>query len=130
MKTSLTLSILAAYNFLMGVLMLFLPGKMALSMIGAKRATENPDLEQMATMFHYGLAPALLMIGLILIMIRTCDVETAKKSLLAYVIATAVLLTLFFTVFSTSTVMDFSVEMAVPDMLAFTLALFGYLKAK
>ena len=130
MKTSLTLSILAAYNTLMGVLMLFLPGKMALSMIGAKRATENPDLEQMATMFHYGLAPALLMIGLILIMIRTCDVETAKKSLLAYVIATAVLLTLFFTVFSTSTVMDFSVEMAVPDMLAFTLALFGYLKAK
>ena len=130
MKTSLTLSILAAYNTLMGVLMLFLPGKMALSMIGAKRATENPDLEQIATMFHYGLAPALLMIGLILIMIRTCDVETAKKSLSAYVIATAVLLTLFFTVFSTSTVMDFSVEMAVPDMLAFTLALFGYLKAK
>ena len=130
MKTSLILSILGAYNALMGVLMLFFPDKMAITMIGANRAKENPDLEQMATMFHYGLAPALLMIGLILIMIRTCDVETAKKSLLAYVIATAVLLTLFFTVFSTSTVMDFSVEMAVPDMLAFTLALFGYLKAK
>ena len=130
MKTSLTLSILGAYNALMGFLMLFVPDIMAITMIGASRAEENPDLEQMATMFHYGLAPALLMIGLILIMIRTCDVETAKKSLLAYVIATAVLLTLFFTVFSTSTVMDFSVEMAVPDMLAFTLALFGYLKAK
>ena len=130
MKTSLTLSILGAYNALMGVLMLFFPGKMALTMIGANRAAENPDLEQMATMFHYGLAPALLMIGLILIMIRTCDMETARRSLLAYVIATAVLLTLFFTVFSGSTVMDFSVEMAAPDMLAFTLALFGYLKAK
>jgi len=130
MKTSLTLSILGAYNALMGILMLFLPGKMALTMIGANRAAENPDLEQMATMFHYGLAPALLMIGLILIMIRTCDMETAKRSLLAYVIATAVLLALFFTVFSGSTVMDFSVEMAAPDMLALTLALFGYFKAK
>lgn len=130
MKTSLTLSILGAYNTLMGVLMLFFPSTMALTMIGANRASANPDLEQMATMFHYGLAPALLMIGLILIMIRTCDMEVAKKSLLAYVIATAVLLTLFFTVFSKSTVMDFSVEMAVPDMLALTLALFGYFKAK
>ena len=130
MKTSLTLSILGAYNALMGVLMLFFPGKMALTMIGANRAVANPDLEQMATMFHYGLAPALLMIGLILIMIRTCDMETAKRSLLAYLIATTVLLTLFFTVFSGSTVMDFSVEMAAPDMLALTLALFGYFKAK
>jgi len=130
MKTSLTLSILGAYNAFMGILMLFFPNKMALTMIGIDRAAENPDLEQMATMFHYGLAPALLMIGLILIMIRTCDMGTAKRSLLAYVIATAVLLTLFFTVFSGSTVMDFSVEMAAPDMLALTLALFGYYKAK
>lgn len=130
MKTSLTLSILGAYNALMGVLMLFLPDKMAITMIGTSRAEENPDLEQLATMFHYGLAPALLMIGLILIMIRKCDMETAKKSLLAYVIATAVLLTLFFTIFSKSTVIDFSVEMAVPDILALTLALFGYFKVK
>jgi len=130
MKTSLSLSILGVYNALMGILMLNFPNTMALTMIGANRADANPDLEQMATMFHYGLAPALLMIGLILIMIRKCDLETAKKSLLAYVIATVVLLTLFFTVFSKSTVMDFSIEMAAPDMLALTLALFGYFKAK
>tara|TARA_B100001564_G_C20270001_1_gene503332 strand:+ start:184 stop:576 length:393 start_codon:yes stop_codon:yes gene_type:complete len=130
MKTSLTLSILGAYNTLMGILMLCFPDKMAITMIGDNRANANPDLEQMATMFHYGLAPALLMIGLILIMIRTCDMETAKKSLLAYVIATVVLLTLFFTVFSESTVMDFSIEMAAPDMLALSLALFGFFKAK
>ena len=79
----------------MGVLMLFSPDKMAITMIGANRAEKNPVLEQMATMFHYGLAPALLMIGLILIMIRKCDLGTAKKTLLAYVIATVVLLTLF-----------------------------------
>ena len=35
-------------------------------MIGANRAEKNPDLEQMALTFHYGLALALLMIGLIL----------------------------------------------------------------
>ena len=38
MKTSLTLSILGAYNALMGVLMLFSTDKMAITMIGANRA--------------------------------------------------------------------------------------------
>jgi len=41
-----------------------------------------------------------------------------------------VLLGLFFTVFSNSTVMDFSTEMALPDVLAIALALFGYFKGK
>lgn len=66
MKTSKTLSILGAYNALMDVLMLFSKDKMAITMIGANRAEKNPDLEQMALMFHFRLAPALLMIGLIL----------------------------------------------------------------
>ena len=66
MKTSITLSILGAYNALMDVLMLFSTDKMAITMIGANKAEKNPDLEQMALMFHFRLAPALLMIGLIL----------------------------------------------------------------
>ena len=66
MKTSIKLSILGAYNALMGVLMQFSSDKMAITMIGANRAEKNPDLEQMAIMFHYRLAPVLLMIGLIL----------------------------------------------------------------
>jgi hypothetical protein len=130
MKTSLTLTILGAYNALMGIMMRFAPGAMALQMVGETRAKETPELLEMATMFHYGLSPALLMIGLTLIMIRTCALETAKNALIAYIIGTGVLLTLFFTVFSNASVMDFSVEMAAPDILAISLAIFGFVKAK
>lgn len=130
MKTSLTLAILGAYNMLMGAMMLAAPGAMAMQMIGETRASASPDLLEMATMFHYGLSPALLMIGLICFMIRSCDLATAKKALLGYALGTAVLLGLFFTVFSNSTVMDFSTEMALPDVLAISLALFGYFKGK
>jgi hypothetical protein len=110
--------------------MLFAPGTMAMQMVGETRATETPGLLEMATMFHYGLSPALLMVGLTLIMIRSCVLETAKNALIAYIIGTGVLLTLFFTVFSNASVMDFSAEMAAPDILAFALALFGLVKAK
>ena len=130
MKTSTTLTILGAYNALMGIIMLFAPGAMAMQMVGETRATESPELLEMATMFHYGLSPALMMIGLTLILIRSCSMDTAKNALIAYIIGTGVLLALFFTVFSNSTVMNFSAEMAVPDMLAIALAVFGLVKAK
>jgi len=130
MKTSTTLTILGAYNALMGIIMLFAPGAMAMQMVGETRATESPELLEMATMFHYGLSPALLMLGLTLILIRSCSMNTAKNALIAYIIGTGVLLALFFTVFSNSTVMNFSTEMAVPDMLAIALAVFGLVKAK
>ena len=130
MKTSTTLTILGAYNALMGIIMLLAPGAMAMQMVGETRATESPKLLEMATMFHYGLSPALLMLGLTLILIRSCSMNTAKNALIAYIIGTGVLLALFFTVFSNSTVMNFSTEMAVPDMLAIALAVFGLVKAK
>ncbi len=130
MKTSTTLTILGAYNALMGIIMLFAPDSMAMQMVGETRATESPELLEMATMFHYGLSPALLMLGLTLILIRSCSMNTAKNALIAYIIGTGVLLALFFTVFSNSTVMNFSTEMAVPDMLAIALAVFGLVKAK
>ena len=87
MKTSLTLTILGAYNALMGIIMLFATGTMALQMVGETRATVTPELLEMATMFHYGLSPALLMVGLTLVMIRSCALETAKNALTAYIIA-------------------------------------------
>ena len=130
MKTSTTLTILGAYNALMGIIMLFAPDAMAMQMVGETRATESPELLEMATMFHYGLSPALLTLGLTLILIRSCSMNTAKNAFIAYIIGTGVLLALFFTVFSNSTVMNFSTEMAVPDMLAIALAVFGLVKAK
>ncbi|MDA9019014.1 hypothetical protein N9I61_00685 [Flavobacteriales bacterium] len=102
----------------------------AQSTVGETRATDTPELLEMATMFHYGLSPALLMVGLTLIMIRSCALETAKNALIAYIIGTGVLLTLFFTVFSNASVMDFSTEMAAPDIIALGLAIFGLMKAK
>ena len=130
MKTSLTLTILGAYNTLMGIVMLFAPDTMAMQMVGEARATETPELFEMATMFHYGLSPALLMVGLTLLMIRSCALQTAKNLLIAYIIGTGVLLALSFTVFTNASVMDFSAEMAAPDILAFALAIFGLVKAK
>ena len=130
MKTPLTLTILGAYNTLMGIVMLFAPDTMAMQMVGEARATETPELFEMATMFHYGLSPALLMVGLTLLMIRSCALQTAKNALIAYIIGTGVLLALFFTVFTNASVMDFSAEMAAPDILAFALAIFGLVKAK
>lgn len=130
MKTPLTLTILGAYNTLMGIVMLFAPDTMAMQMVGEARAAETPELFEMATMFHYGLSPALLMVGLTLLMIRSCALQTAKNALIAYIIGTGVLLALFFTVFTNASVMDFSAEMAAPDILAFALAIFGLVKAK
>jgi len=130
MKTKLALTILGAYNTLMGVLMLVMPGTMGEALVGAEKAAASPEMLEMGTMFHYGLAPALLMVGLLLIFARSCAIETAKQLLLAYVIATGVLLGVFFGVFNNQDTVQFSAEMAAPDVLAFGLALFAYLKGK
>ena len=130
MKTKLALTILGAYNTLMGVLMLVMPGTMGEALVGAEKASSSPEMLEMGTMFHYGLAPALLMVGLLLIFARSCAIETAKQLLLAYVIATGVLLGVFFGVFNNQDTVQFSAEMAAPDVLAFGLALFAYLKGK
>ena len=128
MKTSTTLTILGAYNALMGIIMLGDPNKFAIEMVGLTH--RSPEVLEMAKLFLYGLSPALLTLGLTLILIRSCSMNTAKNALIAYIIGTGVLLALFFTVFSNSTVMNFSTEMAVPDMLAIALAVFGLVKAK
>lgn len=130
MKTKLALTILGAYNALMGVLMLVMPDTMGEALVGAEKAAASPEMLEMGTMFHYGLAPALLMIGLLLIFARSSAIETAKQLLLAYVIATGVLLGVFFGVFNNQDAIQFSAEMAAPDAVAFALALFAYLKGK
>ena len=130
MKTKLALTILGAYNTLMGVLMLVMPGTMGEALVGAEKAASSPEMLEMGTMFHYGLAPALLMIGLLLIFARSSAIETAKQLLLAYVIATGVLLGVYFGVFNNQDAIQFSAEMAAPDVIAFALALFAYLKGK
>lgn len=130
MKAKLALTILGAYNTLMGILMLVMPGAMGETLVGAEKAAASPEMLEMGTMFHYGLAPALLMIGLMLILSRSAAIETAKQILLAYVIATGVLLGVFFGVFTNQDAIQFTAEMAAPDVIAFGLALFAYLKGQ
>ncbi|HBP44663.1 MAG TPA: hypothetical protein DD635_02085 [Flavobacteriales bacterium] len=129
MKTKLALTILGGYNTLMGLIMLAMPGEFA-SQAVAEHVASDANVLECFTLFHYGLSPALLMIGLTLLLIRKSAVETAKNALLAYAIGTGVLISLFFTVFSSAEIMNFSIEMAAPDILAFGLAIFAYLKGK
>ena len=60
MKTSVSLTILGVYNALMGVMCLLMPGDMGAAAIGEANAA-NPELLEMATMFHYGIGHAISM---------------------------------------------------------------------
>ena len=75
MKTKLSLSILGVYNTLMGLIMMFFAAALANEIV----ISENADVLRMGELFHYGLSPALLIIGLMLFLSRDCSFETAKK---------------------------------------------------
>ena len=59
MKTKITLSILGVYNTLMGVIMIFFATAIGNEIV----LSENTDALKMGELFHYGLSPALIMIG-------------------------------------------------------------------
>ena len=110
----------------MGVITLFFASSFSTVMVNSS----NNDVLNMGELFHYGLSPALLIIGLMLLLGRNASVETSKKLLLAYIIGTLVLMYVFFGVMANSELMDFSFSVAAPDMLMLGIALFGYFKAK
>ena len=98
MKTKYSLSILGIYNSLMGVITLFFASSFSTVMVNSS----NNDVLNMGELFHYGLSPALLIIGLMLLLGRNASVETSKKLLLAYIIGTLVLMYVFFGVMAIS----------------------------
>ena len=126
MKTKITLSILGLYNTLMGLIMIFFAAAIGKEIV----LTENTDVLKMGELFHYGLSPALVMIGLMLFLSRDCDLKTAKQLLLAYIIGSIVLMYVFFGILANEPIMNFSIESALPDIVMFGLAIFGFLKAK
>lgn len=126
MKTKITLSILGVYNTLMGVIMIFFATAIGNEIV----LSENTDALKMGELFHYGLSPALIMIGLMLFLSRNSDLKTAKQLLLAYIIGSIVLMYVFFGILANEPIMNFSVESALPDIVMFGLAIFGFLKAK
>ena len=126
MKTKISLTIVGVYNILMSLVMAFAIKDMIPMMLN----TEIQEVARMVEIMHYGLFPAILIIGLICILCRNESLETAKKILLAYIIGTTVLMFVFFTVFSNEPLMNFGVDMIIPDIVVYLIAIFGYLKAK
>jgi len=127
MKTKLSLTILGVYNTIVGLAMLFCASWGATQILSN---TENAELVRMAELLHYGLSPAVLIIGLMLLLNRKTSLETAKNLFLAYIIGTAVLMYVFFTIMANEPLMNFGVDKAAPDVVMFLLAIYAYLKPK
>ena len=66
MKTKITLSIVGGFNILMSLVMAFTITQMAPAML----STEIPEAIRMVEIMHYGLFPAILIIGLICVLCR------------------------------------------------------------
>ena len=126
MKTKISLTIVGVFNILMSMVMAFAITDMIPTMLN----TDSQEAARMVEIMHYGLFPAVLTIGLICILCRGAALDTAKKILLAYVIGITFLMMMFFTVFSNEPLMNFGIEMVIPDIIVYIIAIFGYLKAK
>ena len=126
MKTKISLSIIGAYNTFVSVVMMFFAG----DLVGTIVNSDSLEVIRMCEIMHYGLSPAILIIGLMLILARNSSMETAKNLLLAYIIGTIVLMYVFFIIMANEPLMNFSVSSLIPDITMLILAIFGYLKAK
>ena len=74
MKTKISLSIIGIFNIVMSLVMAFAIKDMVPSMLN----TEVVEATRMVEVMHYGLFPAILIIGLICILCRNSALETAK----------------------------------------------------
>jgi len=126
MKTKITLSIIGIYNILMSLFMVFAIKDIIHTMLN----TEIQEAMRMVEIMHYAFFPAILIIGLICVLCRNTNLETAKKILLSYIIGVTILMYVFFTVFANEPLMNFSVTHIIPDMIVYIIAIFGFVKAK
>ena len=126
MKTKLTLTILGAYNMLFGLVAMLASTTMAAEIVNS----QNLDVIRMGELFHIGLGHAIFLSGLLLMFARKADLATAKNIILAYMIGIAILFYIFFGVMANEFLIKFSASNVVPDFVFFSVAVFGYLKAK
>ena len=126
MKTKISLSIVGVFNILMSLVMAFAIKSMAPTML----SSDSQETIRMVEVMHYGLFPAILIIGLICLLCRNATLEIAKKILLSYLIGTSILMYMFFVVFANEPLMNFGISMVIPDIVVYLLAIFGYFKAK
>ena len=126
MKTKISLSIVGVFNILMSLVMAFAIKSMAPTML----SSDSQETIRMVEVMHYGLFPAILIVGLICLLCRNAQLEIAKKILLSYLIGTSILMYMFFVVFANEPLMNFGISMVIPDILVYLVAIFGYFKAK
>ena len=126
MKTKISLSIVGVFNILMSLIMAFAIKSMAPTMLNSN----SQETIRMVEVMHYGLFPAILIVGLICLLCRNAQLEIAKKILLSYLIGTSILMYMFFVVFSNEPLMNFGISMVIPDIVVYLVAIFGYFKAK
>ena len=99
-------------------------------MVPSMLNTEAVEVTRMVEVMHYGLFPAILIIGLICVLCRNAALETAKKILLSYIIGTSILMYMFFIVFANEPLMNFGFEMVIPDIIVYLISIIGFIKAK
>ena len=126
MKTKISLSIVGVFNILMSLFMAFAIKSIAPTMLNS----DSQETIRMVEVMHYGLFPAILIVGLICLLCRNVQLEIAKKILLSYLIGTSILMYMFFVVFANEPLMNFGISMVIPDIVVYLLAIFGYFKAK
>ena len=126
MKTKISLSIVGVFNILMSLIMAFAIKSMAPTMLNS----DSQEAIRMVEVMHYGLFPAILIVGLICLLCRNAQLEIAKKILLSYLIGTSILMYMFFVVFANEPLMNFGISMVIPDIVVYLVAIFGYFKAK
>ena len=126
MKTKISLSIIGVFNILMSLIMAFAIKSIAPTMLNSN----SQETIRMVEVMHYGLFPAILIVGLICLLCRNAQLEIAKKILLSYLIGTSILMYMFFVVFANEPLMNFRISMVIPDIVVYLLAIFGYFKAK
>ena len=126
MKTKISLSIIGVFNIVMSLVMAFAIKDMAPTMLN----TDIEEVTRMVEVMHYGLFPAILTIGLICVLCRNAVLETAKKILLSYIVGTSILMCMFFMVFANEPLMNFGVEMVIPDIIVYLVSVIGFVKAK
>ena len=126
MKTKVSLLIVGIFNILMALVMAFTVNDLIPTMLN----TDLPEAMRMVEIMHYGLFPAILIIGLICLLCKNSSLEVAKKILLSYIIGTTILMFVFFSVFAKEPLMNFGFEMVIPDIIVYIISIVGYFTAK
>mgnify|MGYP006100433763 CR=1 FL=1 len=124
MKPKLTLTIIGIAQVLQGIAIFIFAESVVETFLNV-----GDEGMRVGVLMHYGLAPAFLMIGLMLLFARDFAIESQKKLLLALIIGYLPLFAVFYH-FSSVDFLNFTIEGIIPDIVLFGLALFTYLKPK